>query len=293
MPLTLSPLHGTAVGDLTITAARSPVLIGRSPVCGVVIDDPYVSDTHAAITYDGARAHLRDLGSHTGTWLNGVGVQQTEHPLQTGDRVQVGQTMLAVSIDEAPAAPPPDALSALVASRAVTVRDCARFALRAESGQLYALVEIADDPDLLERLNESGEEFCALDESVEVDALGDTAPCLVSLSRGSPLLGSLLEHVWGHGQAVFFSCDAPFSEVYAHWLSRVEYDDEAQVMGAHFWVPEVLGELLSGMSGDDALRFFGPARAFLAEGDDATELLRWSIERSGLTRETIALSMPG
>lgn len=292
MPLTLTPLHGQALGDLTITPARGPVLIGRSPMCGIVIDDGYVSDTHAAVAYDGARALLRDLGSHTGTWVNGAGIQQTEHALQSGDRVQIGQTMLSVTlVDDVSAAPTPDALAALVASRATTARDCARFALRAERTPLFALVELADDPELLELLNESGEMFCALDESVEVDALGDAAPCLVAFSRGSPLLGALMEHTWGNGQAVFFTSDAPFSDVYAHWLSRVEYDDEGAVMGAHFWVPEVLGELLAGLTGDDVGSFFGPVRAFLAEGDDEATMLRWTALDGRAQSEPITLTM--
>ena len=295
MPLTLTVLHGQAQGDLVITPARSPALVGRSPMCGVVLDDGYVSDSHAAIYFDAAGARIRDLGSQTGTWVNGAGVQHQESPLRTGDRVQIGQTMFAVEVaDERPeAAPQDDALAALVSTFQTTPRDCARFALRAEPSPLFALIDLADDPELFELLNESGEEFCALDETVEPDALGETAPFLVSFARGSVFLGEVVEGVWGNGQAVFLTSDAPFAEVYAHLLRQVEQDDDGAFSGPRFWHPEPLVELLSDFTGDGAAEFFGPVRAFLTESDDALMMMRWTASRDGLASERVELVMPG
>lgn len=295
MPVVLTVLHGQAQGDLVITAARSPALVGRSPMCGVVLDDGYVSDSHAAIYFDASGARIRDLGSQSGTWLNGVGVAQHESPLNTGDRVQIGQTMFSVEVadERAAALPQDDALTALVSTFQTTPRDCARFVLRAETSPLFALVDLANDPELLELLNESGEEFCALDETVEPDALGETAPFLVSFSKGSIFLGEVVESVWGNGQAVFFTSDAPFAEVYAHWLSQIEQDDEGELLGPRVWVPEVLGEVLAGVRGDDVREFFGPMKVFLAESDNASALVRWTMGVAGVTSERVELVMPG
>lgn len=295
MPLVLTVLHGQAQGDLVITAARSPALVGRSPMCGVVLDDGYVSDSHAAIYFDATGARIRDLGSQTGTWVNGAGVQQHESPLRTGDRVQIGQTMFSVEVVEesAAAAPQDDALTALVSTFQTTPRDCARFALRAEAAPLFALIDLADDPELFELLNESGEEFCALDETVEPDALGETAPFLVAFSKGSVFLGEVVEGVWGNGQAVFLASDAPFAEVYAHLLRQIEQNDDGEIIGPQLWRPDMLAEVLTEFTGEGAAEFFGPVRAFLAESDDASALARWTMGREGLTSERVELAMPG
>lgn len=293
MPLILTVLHGQANGErFAVTAARSPTLIGRSRACEVVVDDGYVSETHAAVYFDASGARLRDLGSQSGTWING-GAVPGESALSTGDRVQIGQTMFGVEVlaEEAPAPEEGDALGALVATFQTTPRDCARFALRAEESALYALVDLAADPELLELLNESGEEFCALDEAVEPDALGETAPCLIAFSRGSVLLGDLLEVVWGRGTAVFFTSDAEFKDVYAHWVGWVEYDDEGEVTSPHVWEPEVLSEALAGFEGAELREFFGPARAFLAETEEGRELVRWTERNGALHAERVELSV--
>lgn len=48
------------------------LLIGRSPSCGLKIQEAYVSAQHATLRWGGARWELKDLGSRNGTFLNGV-----------------------------------------------------------------------------------------------------------------------------------------------------------------------------------------------------------------------------
>jgi pSer/pThr/pTyr-binding forkhead associated (FHA) protein len=293
MPLTLTVLHGHASAPrLTVAPAQGPLTIGRSRTCGLVVDDGYVSDTHAAVYLDGAGARVRDLGSHTGTWLNGQGVAH-EAPLQEGDRLQIGQTLFGIELtaEAVNERKDDDDLSALASAMQTSVRDCARFALRAEEGTMYALIDLAADAEALELLNESGEQFCALDEGTEPDAPGETAPCLVALSPGSPLLGELLERAWGNGWCVFFTSDAAFHDVYAHWLQRVEYDDEGNVTSARAWVPEVLGELLAGVDGAEVRALFGPVRRFLVEDEEGTGLVRWVEGDAGVESERVELRL--
>jgi pSer/pThr/pTyr-binding forkhead associated (FHA) protein len=60
------PLQGQQV-DL----AAPRVLVGRSPACDAVLDDPTVSRQHALLLRAGGEVTVRDLGSTGGTTVNG------------------------------------------------------------------------------------------------------------------------------------------------------------------------------------------------------------------------------
>ena len=69
-------------------------VLGRDESADVVLDDPGISRRHAEVrvTNDGPHqvAHLRDLGSTNGTYVNGDKVDAS--PLADGDRITVGRT---------------------------------------------------------------------------------------------------------------------------------------------------------------------------------------------------------
>jgi DNA-binding NtrC family response regulator len=77
------------------------LLIGQSPVCEVRLADREASRRHAAISVEGSRARIVDLGSTNGTWLDGVPVRDAF--LEPGHVVRVGATELRLEpLDEAP-----------------------------------------------------------------------------------------------------------------------------------------------------------------------------------------------
>ncbi len=65
--------------------------IGRDLGCSIVLDDPFASGQHAALTYRGRAWFLEDLGSTNGTLVNGIPVS-VPAPLGFGDVIQVGET---------------------------------------------------------------------------------------------------------------------------------------------------------------------------------------------------------
>jgi ABC-type multidrug transport system ATPase subunit/pSer/pThr/pTyr-binding forkhead associated (FHA) protein len=88
---------GTALGP-TMTrqlalAGRTQTVLGRDPACDVPLQAPSVSWHHARIGQTPQGATLRDLGSTNGTFVNGKRVGS--HPLQAGDRIQIGPFVLA------------------------------------------------------------------------------------------------------------------------------------------------------------------------------------------------------
>ena len=72
------------------------VTIGRAAQCAVCVpSDTYLSQMHARLFRQDGQAYLEDLGSTNGTWLNGERIVAVA-PLDAGDRVQVGGTVLEV-----------------------------------------------------------------------------------------------------------------------------------------------------------------------------------------------------
>jgi len=67
--------------------------LGQSPECQITLTDPSLSAFHAQLVRHDAGLYLRDLGSSSGTWVNGqclVG----PHPLRDGDQIRIGQLEL-------------------------------------------------------------------------------------------------------------------------------------------------------------------------------------------------------
>ena len=75
-----------------IPIGAEPLVIGRLPECGVVLQDSNVSRRHAELRRNGDAIVVTDLGSTNGTRVNGTPVR--EHFLVSGDEVSVGSTRL-------------------------------------------------------------------------------------------------------------------------------------------------------------------------------------------------------
>ena len=74
--------------------------IGREDSCQIRIPLAAVSREHAEIEANGKAAHLRDLGSSNGTFVNGQKISDRE--LRAGDRVVIGPATFVVRIDGVP-----------------------------------------------------------------------------------------------------------------------------------------------------------------------------------------------
>jgi hypothetical protein len=97
-------LLDTRNGRLITLSART--LVGRSPACTVIIDDPRTSAEHAAIAWSGERWELRDLGSLNGTWLDGRRLAAGERaPICRDARLAFGGVDAWLIADDRPAGP--------------------------------------------------------------------------------------------------------------------------------------------------------------------------------------------
>lgn len=86
-PCNLRGLHVDMLG---------PVVVGRSQSSDIVINEPFVSSTHARFTLQGPALVLEDLNSTNGTLVNGRAIIDPV-TLRDGDEVQVGDVVMRVS----------------------------------------------------------------------------------------------------------------------------------------------------------------------------------------------------
>ncbi len=70
----------------------SPVALGRDNSNAIRLHDTEVSRRHAELRQDEEAYRIVDLGSANGTFVNGQPIDQA--PLHSGDRLQLGQTVM-------------------------------------------------------------------------------------------------------------------------------------------------------------------------------------------------------
>jgi signal transduction histidine kinase/pSer/pThr/pTyr-binding forkhead associated (FHA) protein len=92
--LVLRILQGPDRGRQFELPDDEPQLIGRSSEA-LALTDQTISRRHAELTPDDGRWYINDLKSSNGTYVNGVRVVSRQ-PLQPGDQIRVGMTLLVV-----------------------------------------------------------------------------------------------------------------------------------------------------------------------------------------------------
>jgi len=93
LPKKLKITHGPQAG--TSLSLGSPIIIGRSEDCPLVLNDDYVSTHHARLSRSDGYDVIEDLGSTNGTFVNN---QRIAVPTQVGvgDSIRIGQSTMVL-----------------------------------------------------------------------------------------------------------------------------------------------------------------------------------------------------
>lgn len=87
-----------------VSRGQGPLLIGRDDrLVSLVINDPFISRTHAAIVHEEDAFFLQDLHSKNGTYLNGERLapgEKSEKPLKHGDRIRLNHVEFEFIVPE-------------------------------------------------------------------------------------------------------------------------------------------------------------------------------------------------
>ncbi len=92
----LSVVQGPDLGR-TFPLAPGIAVLGRHSANAVSLSDPRASRRHCQLVVTDGSAQLSDLESGNGTLVNGSSIRSV--PLYSGDRIQIGDTVLAYSSD--------------------------------------------------------------------------------------------------------------------------------------------------------------------------------------------------
>jgi hypothetical protein len=80
-----------------VAAGSEPLLVGRAPACGLVLDAPKVSRSHCRIEAKGDAVLVTDLGSRNGTFVNGKRIEATAR-VGPDDELEIGDFVLACTL---------------------------------------------------------------------------------------------------------------------------------------------------------------------------------------------------
>lgn len=290
---------GRLAGRKAIVAPGAKLRVGRTDRADLVVPhDGAMSGLHFELAWDGAICRLRDLASAKGTILDGrVLGEKSEDEAEPEEEVVVahaswiraGDTMFAVYV-EGRTPPPRSAIeddedldeeeralrSELRAAEGERRRRAALafVELRNEAarGPLYAILDGARDPRIVELLHEAPDEHRSLYEGTRGEALEAVAPYLVRLRDDSGLLERLMIEGWERRWGIFFASPLSFRDMRRH-LRRflmVEVEDTRQRLYFRFYDPGVLREFMPTCSVRQVAELLGEAEAALGEGADGS-----------------------
>lgn len=286
--VTLDILDGPAAGKRLTVESGQKALIGRASWAELSVpSDPDMSGRHFTLECDESRCLLRDFKGSNGTHLNGGRV--AESILRQGDRILAGQTTFVVHIGGGEIPPPAAPLAAPAPSPPPPGPSTVENLFRSAQ-PLYAVLDVAREPRILELLRESKTPF----ESLYGDEVKDRptlAPYLVPLPAESPLLPTLAA-AWGQGWGIYLTCDKPLADVRTHLREFIQVQTpDGKLVFFRFYEPCLLRAFLPACDRPEIAQFFGPIRAFLLEAEEPSTALRFLPDKPRVRMETVPLGV--
>jgi pSer/pThr/pTyr-binding forkhead associated (FHA) protein len=173
-----------------------------------------------------------------------------------------------------PTPPPQRPAESASAPSASTPKGRLLAILREQPEPLYALVDALSEPKLLELLRGSGEHFSPLYEGGQ--HAPEKIPYLVSLSGGSRLLETLVEHGWGKNWGVYLTCSASLADLRQYYREKLMVKVGNMEFIFRFYEPRFMRETLRSSTYNEATKFFGPVSHYFIEAENPEVLLQFT-----------------
>ncbi len=212
------------------------------------------------LAWDGEKGWLRNRSNQTPMQLNGMAI--TEGALSHGDWIRAGLTDFSFYLEN----PPPPSKGEGSANAHVL------SALKSRGGSLFAILDAARDPRILELLHGSIDEHRSLYEGPQGDALAEVAPYLVRLHPGSHLLELLVEEGWGKSWGVYVVSPLSFKDLRRHFrrFLFVQQESSEDRLYFRFYDPRTSNIVLPILPPDQHREFFNNITSLILEAHNST-----------------------
>lgn len=248
--------------------------IGRTELADFqVVNDRQMSGVHFELAWDGVTCRVQNRSSTKETLLNEQPVRTAD--VKSGDWIRAGISLFVVFFEGATKSPMPDDSPDVANQKAAALA-----ALEAETEPLFGLFDAARDPRVRQLLQESVEDYQSLYDGVKGEALGNVAPYLVHLPKGSGLLERLVREGWGRSWGVYVTSPLSFDEMRRHFrrILLVDLEEKGRPTKRvyfRFYDPRVLRDFLPVCTLRQKPKMFGSNACFLLEAERG-EVLRFS-----------------
>ena len=161
-----------------------------------------------------------------------------------------------------------------------------------EAARVYAILDGASVPGLLEQLAQDSPEYTCLFSGALDPDLADAAPYLVHLDASNPFSGWILDNGWGNHWGIFAAVPAglDFKSVRKHFRTFLRVrDPDGKPLLFRYYDPRVFRVYLPTCNAEELRSIFGPVGVFTLEDEQAGELLRCSLSEGRLEQQKVAL----
>lgn len=238
MRVFLDIIAGPYIGSVIQMESGMTIRVGQSDKAEAILaDDHELAPVHFALSCDDKACNLFDWGSENGTFKNDERVYTST--LSNGDKISAGQTILIAYVETGVFQTTSDE-AAEKALLETPISQLLHF-FRNQTEPLYALLDAARDPQVLELLQETTEEYQSLYEGDKQEELAEVAPYLIHLNPFSVFTETLLHRGWGKSWGVFLTSRETFKTIRKNFrfLQFVE-DENGQELYFRFYDPRVL-----------------------------------------------------
>lgn len=297
MELKIVVNSGEEAGSSRTVTPGQTLRVGRTQPAELRLpDDAMLSTVHFSLELQTDVCRITDLDSKFGTQVNGVKIQTAE--LAHGDIIRAGNTSFGIQIvgsirppqqsspspapmPVAEATPPPIVPPADPEPAPAVSLDrlqvLAYLQALASTTSLFAILDAAREPSILQRLHQHDEQCQSLYEGEKGESLAPFGPWLVRLPATSKLLAELVKDGWGKSWGVFLTSSLSFADVRKHFRQflRVQLPD-GRFVYFRYYDPRVLRTYLASSTQHDLRDFYGTMQRYVmeaAEGDGILEYL--------------------
>lgn len=168
-----------------------------------------------------------------------------------------------------------------------TVRD---HLFKDDDLSVFAVLDGASIPDLLERLYEQQpEHVCLYRGELEPD-MAEVAPYLVRLEPDSDFIDWIIERGWGRHWGIFALSGESLSAMRRHFRAfLIVYSPEDKPVYFRYYDPRAMRVYLPTCNAEELAKIFGPIEEFLLEDEGAKAALRFRNNSGVLQQEKLTI----